>query len=61
MLQLILTRTRIGLSIRAVSDDLLGALYAGVDADRVIVFTFALLGAEPLPLRIAEKTKCQIW
>lgn len=42
VLQMILTRTRIGLSIRAVSDDLLGALYAGVDADRVIVFTFAL-------------------
>lgn len=42
ILQLILHRTRIGLAIRAVSDDLIGALYAGVHADRVIVATFAL-------------------
>jgi branched-chain amino acid transport system permease protein len=42
LLQVILKRTRIGLNIRAVSDDLLGALYSGVNADRVIVFTFAL-------------------
>jgi branched-chain amino acid transport system permease protein len=42
LLQVILRYTRIGLSIRAVSDDLLGALYSGVNADRVIVFTFAL-------------------
>jgi branched-chain amino acid transport system permease protein len=42
LLQIILRRTRIGLSIRAVSDDLLGALYSGVNADRVIVFAFAL-------------------
>jgi branched-chain amino acid transport system permease protein len=41
-LQLLLRRTRIGLAIRAVSDDLIGALYAGVDADRVIVWTFAI-------------------
>jgi branched-chain amino acid transport system permease protein len=41
-LQLVLKRTRIGLGIRAVSDDLLGALYAGVDADRIIVSTFAI-------------------
>ncbi len=41
-LQIVLRRTRIGLGIRAVSDDLLGALYAGVDANRVIVWTFAL-------------------
>ena len=41
-LQLLLRRTRIGLEIRAVADDLLGALYAGVDADRVIVWTFAI-------------------
>lgn len=42
VLQLLLRRTRVGLSIRAVSDDLLGALYAGVNADRVIVLTFAI-------------------
>lgn len=42
VLQIVLYRTRIGLSIRAVSDDLLGALYAGVNADRVILWTFAL-------------------
>jgi branched-chain amino acid transport system permease protein len=41
-LQWLLRRTRIGLSIRAVSDDLIGALYAGVDADQVIVWTFAI-------------------
>ena len=41
-LQWLLRRTRIGLAIRAVSDDLVGALYAGVDADRVIVWTFAI-------------------
>lgn len=41
-LQLLLRRTRIGLAVRAVSDDLLGALYSGVDADRVIVWTFAV-------------------
>jgi branched-chain amino acid transport system permease protein len=42
LLQLLLSRTRIGLSVRAVSDDLLGALYAGVNVDRVVVLTFAL-------------------
>ena len=42
VLQLVLHRTRIGLSIRAVSDDLFGALYCGVHADRVILWTFAL-------------------
>ena len=41
-LQILLRHTRIGLAIRAVSDDLVGALYAGVDADRVIVWTFAI-------------------
>lgn len=41
-LEWMLRRTRVGLAIRAVSDDLLGALYAGVDADRVIVWTFAV-------------------
>ncbi|MBV9747776.1 MAG: branched-chain amino acid ABC transporter permease [Acetobacteraceae bacterium] len=41
-LQFLLRRTRVGLGIRAVSDDLLGALYAGVHADRVILWTFAI-------------------
>ena len=41
-LEWLLRRTQVGLAIRAVSDDLLGALYAGVDADRVIVWTFAI-------------------
>ena len=41
-LQLLLRRTRIGLGIRAVSDDLLGALYSGVNANSVIVWTFAI-------------------
>jgi branched-chain amino acid transport system permease protein len=41
-LQILLRYTRIGLGIRAVSDDLLGALYAGVHADRVILWTFAI-------------------
>lgn len=41
-LELVLRRTRIGLGIRAVSDDLMGALYAGVHVDRIVVWTFAL-------------------
>ena len=41
-LQLLLRRTRIGLGVRAVSDDLLGALYSGVNANSVIVWTFAI-------------------
>ena len=41
-LQLFLHRTSIGLGIRAVSNDLIGALYCGVHADRVIVWTFAI-------------------
>ena len=41
-LQLLLRFTRTGLGVRAVSDDLLGALYAGVNANRVIVATFAI-------------------
>jgi branched-chain amino acid transport system permease protein len=47
-LQLLLTRTRIGLSIRAVSNNPLGAQYVGVNVDRTIVVTFAvgaMLGA----------------
>jgi branched-chain amino acid transport system permease protein len=39
-LQLVLTRTRIGLSIRAVSNNPLGARYVGIDVDRAIVWTF---------------------
>lgn len=42
LLQFVLYRTRIGLAIRAVSDDLIGALYVGVDVDRVIVSTFMI-------------------
>jgi branched-chain amino acid transport system permease protein len=42
VLQVFLHRTRVGLGIRAVSDDLVGALYCGIDADRVIVWTFAV-------------------
>jgi branched-chain amino acid transport system permease protein len=41
-LQVFLHRTRAGLGIRAVSNDLVGALYSGVNADRVIVWTFAV-------------------
>jgi len=41
-LQYLLTRTRIGLSIRAVSDNHMGAKYAGINTDRTIIMTFAL-------------------
>ena len=41
-LHVLLRHSRIGLGVRAVSDDLLGALYSGVDANRVIVWTFAI-------------------
>lgn len=41
-LQLLLRRTRIGLGVRAVANDLLGALYAGVNANSVILWTFAI-------------------
>lgn len=41
-LQYLLTRTRIGLSIRAVSTNPLGAKYVGIDTDRTIIFTFAI-------------------
>lgn len=47
-LQYLLTRTRIGLSIRAVSNNALGARYVGIDSDRTIVMTFvigSLMGA----------------
>ncbi|MET0508637.1 MAG: hypothetical protein ABWZ78_10735 [Burkholderiaceae bacterium] len=39
-LQHLLKRTRIGLSIRAVSNNALGARYVGIDSDRTIVMTF---------------------
>jgi branched-chain amino acid transport system permease protein len=41
-LQFMLFRTRIGLSIRAVSNSPLGARYVGIDTDRAIVATFAI-------------------
>jgi branched-chain amino acid transport system permease protein len=41
-LQLMLYRTRAGKAVRAVADDLLGALYVGIDANRVIVLTFVI-------------------
>ena len=47
-LQWLLFRTRIGLSIRAVSNNVLGAQYVGIDTDRTIIATFAvgsMLGA----------------
>lgn len=47
-LQLLLKKTRIGLSIRAVSNNPLGAKYSGINVDRTIIYTFvlgSLLGA----------------
>ena len=41
-LQLLLKKTRMGLSIRAVSNNPLGARYTGIDVDRTIVSTFVL-------------------
>lgn len=41
-LQYLLTRTRIGLSIRAVSSNPLGARYVGINTDRTIILTFAI-------------------
>lgn len=41
-LQYLLTRTRVGLSIRAVSANPLGAKYVGIDTDRTILLTFAI-------------------
>jgi branched-chain amino acid transport system permease protein len=41
-LQYLLTRTRAGLAIRAVSANPLGAKYVGIDTDRTILFTFAI-------------------
>jgi branched-chain amino acid transport system permease protein len=47
-LQWLLTRTRVGLSIRAVANNPMGAMYVGIDTNRTIVATFAvgsMLGA----------------
>jgi branched-chain amino acid transport system permease protein len=47
-LQWVLYRTRIGLSIRAVSNNVLGAQFVGIDTSRAIVATFvvgSMLGA----------------
>jgi len=41
-LQFLLTRTRVGLSIRAVSNNPLGAKYVGINTDRTIITTFAI-------------------
>ncbi|WP_228259434.1 branched-chain amino acid ABC transporter permease [Siculibacillus lacustris] len=41
-LQWLLTRTRVGLAIRAVSANPLGAKYVGIDTDRTIILTFAI-------------------
>lgn len=47
-LQYVLYRTRIGLSIRAVSNNVLGAQFVGINTDRTIIATFivgSMLGA----------------
>jgi branched-chain amino acid transport system permease protein len=41
-LQYLLTRTRTGLSIRAVASNPLGARYVGIDTDRTITITFLI-------------------
>lgn len=41
-LQFLLKKTRIGLSIRAVSNNPLGAKYSGINVDRTIISTFVL-------------------
>lgn len=41
-LQLLLKKTRMGLAIRAVSNNPLGAKYSGINVDRTIVSTFVL-------------------
>lgn len=41
-LQFMLYRTRVGLSIRAVSNNVLGARHVGIDTNRTIVATFAI-------------------
>ena len=41
-LQYVLRHTRVGLSIRAVSNNALGARYVGINTDRTIIWTFAV-------------------
>lgn len=41
-LQYVLRHTQVGLSIRAVSNNALGARYVGIDTNRTIVWTFAV-------------------
>lgn len=41
-LQFLLYRTRVGLSIRAVSNNVMGARHVGIDTNRTIVATFAI-------------------
>ena len=43
-LQLLLTKTHVGLSIRAVSNNPLGARYVGINVDRTIIMTFVIGG-----------------
>nr|WP_255720812.1 branched-chain amino acid ABC transporter permease [Acuticoccus kalidii] len=43
-LQFLLTRTHVGLSIRAVSNNPLGARYVGINVDRTIIMTFVIGG-----------------
>jgi branched-chain amino acid transport system permease protein len=45
VLYLIVQRTRMGMAMRAVSEDAEAAAMMGIDVDKVIVFTFALGGA----------------
>ncbi|KAB2876757.1 MAG: branched-chain amino acid ABC transporter permease [Ideonella sp.] len=48
VLQFVLYRTHIGLSIRAVSNNVLGASFVGIDTDRTVIATFvvgSMLGA----------------
>ena len=42
LLQWVLFRTRIGLSIRAVASNPLGAQFVGIDTNRTIIATFAI-------------------
>lgn len=43
-LQILLTRSRVGMSIRAVSNNPLGARYVGINVDRTIIMTFVIGG-----------------
>ena len=48
LLQWLLTHTRVGLSIRAVANNPMGAMYVGINANRTIIATFvigSMLGA----------------